>query len=55
MFLRVIRAAPVRKRSAAYNQCHLAQNLTDTRFHNLGVGWDAKAKKFADLRRHAVS
>jgi cytochrome c peroxidase len=24
---------------AACNQCHLGPNLTDARFHNLGVGW----------------
>ncbi len=24
---------------AACNQCHLGPNLTDSRFHNLGVGW----------------
>ncbi|MCP4248273.1 MAG: cytochrome-c peroxidase [bacterium] len=40
---------------AACNQCHLGQNLTDTRFHNLGVGWDAKTKKFADIGRYEVS
>jgi cytochrome c peroxidase len=26
---------------AACNQCHLGPNLTDSRFHNLGVGWRA--------------
>lgn len=40
---------------AACNQCHLGDNLTDNRFHNLGVGWDPKAKKFADLGRFAIS
>jgi len=25
---------------AACTQCHLGWNFTDTRFHNLGVGWD---------------
>jgi cytochrome c peroxidase len=28
---------------AACNQCHLGMNLTDSRFHNLGVGWRAPA------------
>ncbi len=40
---------------AACNQCHLGQNFTDSLFHNLGVGWDVKAKKLADIGRYAVS
>jgi cytochrome c peroxidase len=40
---------------AECNQCHLGQNFTDSLFHNLGVGWDATAKKFKDEGRVAVS
>jgi cytochrome c peroxidase len=40
---------------AGCNQCHLGQNLTDSLFHNLGIGWDAKTKKFADDGRYAVT
>jgi len=34
--------------------CHVGANFTDEAFHNLGVGWDEKTKKFADLGRWAV-
>jgi cytochrome c peroxidase len=40
---------------AACNQCHLGQNFTDNRFHNLGIGWDEQKKEFSDLGRYAVS
>jgi cytochrome c peroxidase len=46
---------------AACNQCHLGMNLTDSRFHNLGVGWRAPApgadpaSGFADPGRVQVS
>lgn len=40
---------------ATCNQCHLGQNFTDTLFHNLGVGWDAEKKEFADEGRYAVT
>jgi cytochrome c peroxidase len=40
---------------ASCNQCHLGQNFTDNSFHNLGVGYDAAAKKFADTGRFAVT
>lgn len=36
-------------------QCHLGQNFTDSRFHNLGVGWNPKTKKFKDVGRFEVS
>ena len=46
---------------AACNQCHLGPNFTDTRFHNLGVGWrdpptgaDPRTG-FADAGRYAVT
>lgn len=46
---------------AACNQCHLGANLTDSRFHNLGVGWRKPApgadpaSGFADPGRARVS
>lgn len=40
---------------AACNQCHLNFNFTDQQFHNLGVGWDEKTRKFADVGRVAIS
>lgn len=40
---------------AACNQCHLGNNFTDSLFHNLGVGWDAKTKAFKDEGRAAIS
>ncbi len=41
--------------NAFCSNCHLGQNLTDSKFHNLGVGWDPQAKKFADEGRYAVT
>jgi cytochrome c peroxidase len=40
---------------ARCNQCHLGDAFTDSRFHNLGVGWDAKRKTFADEGRYVVT
>lgn len=40
---------------AQCNQCHLGQNFTDSRFHNLGVGWDPEKKEFKDIGRFEVS
>ena len=40
---------------AACNQCHLNFNLTDSLFHNLGVGWDATKKEFKDIGRYEIS
>ena len=37
------------------NNCHLGPLLTDGKFHNLGVGWDAEAKTFSDEGRYAVT
>jgi cytochrome c peroxidase len=34
------------------NNCHKGPNLTDSDFHNLGVGWDPEKKVFADLGRY---
>ncbi len=40
---------------AGCNQCHLGDNLTDSNFHNVGVGWDAKTRTFADEGRSVIS
>lgn len=40
---------------AECNQCHLGDNFTDSRFHNLGIGWDATTKKLKDEGRYAIS
>ncbi|MBS1818655.1 MAG: c-type cytochrome [Acidobacteria bacterium] len=40
---------------AACNQCHLGNNYTDSRFHNLGVGYDPRTKTFKDEGRSAIS
>lgn len=40
---------------AKCNQCHLGENLTDNRFHNLGVGWDPEEGEFADIGRYEIS
>ena len=39
----------------ACSQCHLGQNFTDSRFHNLGIGWSEATKSFADVGRFKVS
>ena len=36
---------------AACNQCHLGPNLTDSRFHNLGVGWRRRRRSGAGAWR----
>lgn len=40
---------------AGCNQCHLGLNFTDSSFHNLGIGWDPKARKFKDEGRFLVT
>jgi cytochrome c peroxidase len=40
---------------AECNQCHLGESYTDGRFHNLGIGWDAASRSFADPGRHAIT
>ncbi len=40
---------------AECNQCHLGENYTDGRFHNLGIGWDVQAKTLKDPGRYAIS
>jgi cytochrome c peroxidase len=37
------------------SQCHFGQNFTDSRFHNLGVGWSEASQSFADTGRFVVS
>ena len=37
------------------NNCHKGPNLTDSDFHNLGVGWDETTQTFADEGRYAVT
>jgi cytochrome c peroxidase len=37
------------------NQCHLNQNFTDSRFHNIGIGWDPGAGRFGDEGRYQVT
>jgi cytochrome c peroxidase len=41
--------------NAFCNNCHLGPNLTDSQFHNLGVGWDPETQAFADEGRFVVS
>jgi len=40
---------------AACNQCHLGNNYTDSLFHNVGVGYDPKARTFKDEGRSVIS
>ena len=50
---RVQDATSVRQK-AKCTLCHAGFNFTDEQFHNLGVGWDEKTGKFADLGRWAI-
>ncbi|HKY31243.1 MAG TPA: cytochrome c peroxidase [Candidatus Polarisedimenticolia bacterium] len=36
-------------------QCHVGWNFTDSRFYNLGIGWDAASSSFPDPGRSKVS
>lgn len=45
-------AIPLKK--ANCTSCHAGFNFTDELFHNLGVGWDTKTRRFVDLGRWAV-
>jgi cytochrome c peroxidase len=42
------------RQKAKCTVCHAGSNFTDELFHNLGVGWDEKTGKFADLGRWAI-
>ena len=46
-------ASPLKK--ADCTSCHAGFNFTDEQFHNLGVGWDDKESKFADLGRFVIA
>lgn len=46
--------ADVTLKKAECSSCHIGFNFTDEKFHNLGVGWDDKARKFEDLGRWAI-
>lgn len=35
--------------------CHVGTSFTDSRFHNLGIGWDAQARELKDLGRFVVT
>jgi cytochrome c peroxidase len=41
--------------NAFCNNCHKGPNLTDSDFHNLGVGWNEQTQTFADEGRFAVT
>jgi len=41
--------------NAFCNNCHKGPNLTDSDFHNIGVGWDPETKTFADEGRYTVT
>ena len=47
--------ADVVRAKAACTACHNGFNFTDEQFHNLGVGWDAKTRRFSDLGRWAIA
>jgi len=40
---------------AKCRQCHAGNTFTDTKFHNLGVGWDPVTKQFSDEGRFVVT
>ncbi len=42
-------------KKADCTSCHAGFNFTDEQFHNLGIGWDADKKVFADLGRWAAT
>jgi cytochrome c peroxidase len=42
-------------KKANCTSCHIGFNFSDEQFHNLGVGWNAKEGKFADLGRWAIA
>jgi cytochrome c peroxidase len=41
-------------KKADCTSCHAGANFTDEAFHNLGIGWDDKQKKFSDDGRVAI-
>ena len=40
---------------AKCRQCHAGNNFTDSKFHNLGIGWDPATKQFSDEGRFVVT
>lgn len=46
--------ADVTLKKGQCTSCHVGFNFTDDKFHNLGVGWNAKTKTFADLGRWSI-
>ena len=42
-------------KKAECTSCHAGANFSDEQFHNLGVGWDEKARKFVDLGRFVIT
>jgi cytochrome c peroxidase len=42
------------RQKAKCTLCHVGFNFTDEQFHNLGIGWNEKTKKFGDLGRWAI-
>jgi len=42
------------RQKAKCTLCHVGFNFTDEQFHNLGIGWNERAGKFADLGRWAI-
>ncbi len=42
------------RQKAKCTLCHVGFNFTDEQFHNVGIGWDEKTGKFADLGRWAI-
>jgi cytochrome c peroxidase len=51
----VIRGAKLFQEKAECNQCHLGFNFTDSRFHNLGVGWQASSQTYRDEGRSKIT
>lgn len=41
-------------KKADCTSCHVGFNFTDEQFHNLGIGWDEKQGKYADLGRFVI-
>jgi cytochrome c peroxidase len=42
-------------KKADCTSCHAGFNFTDELFHNLGIGWDPKTGKYADLGRFIIA
>ncbi len=42
-------------KKANCTSCHAGANFSDEQFHNLGVGWDEKSRKFDDLGRFVIA